>query len=416
MYEILTLDNGVRIVYEKLPYVRSAALGIWVAAGSRFESDEDAGASHFIEHMVFKGTQSRSAAELAEETDAIGGQVNAYTSKDCTCFYGKVLDTHLPRLADILSDMFLHSKFDEQDASGERGVIFEEIDMYEDDPADLVNERIYPAVYGSNPLARPVLGYKETLKGMTGEFLRGFMRRHYVGESVVLSLCGSIRDEDVKDLAERFSAVGKGERAKFSPAEFSPTFTVREKPIEQNHLLLAFPGTSFSDGDRFAFQLLSDILGGGSSSRLFQSVREERGLCYSVYSSGASFAETGILGVYTACGKDTERQALEVIRAEIEKLVQDGVSQKELDRVREQIKANLVMGLESTSSRCARNGKSILRLGRVTDPDEVIAKYDAVTREDILRLAREKLAPDCLGFSAVGKVMAEEDYRAVLVG
>ena len=278
MYEKITLPNGVRILLEPAPGVRSAALGIWAGVGSRHEKPAENGAAHFIEHMLFKGTQRRSAAALAEEMDAIGGQINAYTTKESTCFFGRVLDTHLAQCTDILCDMFFHSRFDSGDAALERGVILEEIGMYEDNPEDLCSERLAAAVFQGSPLARPILGKRSTLARLDGPRLAEFMRTHYHANRIVVALAGSFRPEDVEDLKARFSRIPPSAAPAGTPAWYVPAVTVKKKAIEQNHLTLAFPGLGFREPERFTLQLLSSILGGGMSSRLFQEVRERLGL------------------------------------------------------------------------------------------------------------------------------------------
>ena len=413
MYEKITLPNGVRIVHENIPHVRSVAMGIWIATGSRYEPARMSGASHFIEHMLFKGTDTRTAADLADIMDSIGGQVNAFTTKECTCFHGRVLDTHFDRLTDVLCDMFFNAKFDEEDVQNERGVIREEIDMYKDTPEDLASERLQSAVFKGYSLSRSVLGTKATLGKMTGADLKAYMTEHYRPESVVVAVSGSYKPEDIKQLSDRFSAMTEGTEKKLKPAEYTPSFTAKRKSLEQNHLLLALPGLAVADKRRYALQLLSDILGGGMSSRLFQTVREKRGLCYSVYSFGASYIDTGLFAVYTALGKDTEREALTVIKEELGRM-KDGVTPEELTRAREQIKANILMSLEQTGSRMHRIGKNEIYLGMVPELDEIIANYDKVTAEDIKSLADTCLDLSKASFSAVGRVGEVDYYREIL--
>ena len=411
MHTKITLKNGTRIIYEKVPGVRSVSLCIWVATGSRYESAAENGSSHYIEHMVFKGTETRSAEDLACEMDALGGQINAFTTKECTCFYGKVLDKHLGRLADVLCDMLFNSRFDESDVENERGVISEEIDMYADAPEDLVSERLASAVFKGSALARPVLGTKRTLSALTGERLRSYMATHYTGPSVVVSLSGSFTKADIEDLMKRFSQLPFGVRKPPQTAEYSPAFTSKRKPIEQNNLCLGFPGITDDDERRYAFSLMSNILGGGMSSRLFQSVRESRGLCYSVYSYTSSYSDTGLFAIYTALNPDTEREALSLIVSELDRFRSDGVTASEVDRVREQAKANLLMSLESTSSRASRLGRNELLLGYIPDMDSIIDAYDRVTADEIRELSREFIDFSRLSFSAVGRVGTADKYR-----
>ncbi len=414
MFNKITLPNGVRIVTESIPYVRSVAVGIWVGTGSRFESASENGAAHFIEHMLFKGTSTRTAAELAEQMDQIGGQINAFTTKDCTCFYGKVLDTHLYQAIDVLCDMFFNSRFDESDVSNERGVILEEIGMYEDTPEDRVVEQLFTAVYRGSSLARPILGRKSTLEKMTGETLRVFMARKYRARDIVISMSGSFSQNDVDLLAERFSALPKSKKARLPAAKYSPSIITKRKKIEQNHICLAFPSVSNLHPDRYAMQLLNSIFGGGMSSRLFQELREKRGLCYSVGSFLSTHDDIGLYCIALALSADSEEKALGAVADEVSKIKSGGVFKTELERAREQVKANILMGLESTSTRMNRMARSELIYGRVPDTDEIISAYDAVTSDDILRLANEMLRHDKLSFSAVGRVKSEAEYRDML--
>lgn len=415
MYEKITLPNGVRILTEYVPAIRSAAVGIWVGTGSRHEGAGESGAAHFIEHMVFKGTARRTAAALAEEMDAVGGQINAFTTKENTCFYARVLDTHLAKATDLLCDMFFSSKFDEADVQTERGVILEEIGMYEDNPEDICSERLAAAVYKGSALGRPILGRKATLEKMTGATLKAYMASHYLAENVVVSLAGSFTATDVTELKTRFSAVPSGVCSLGKPAAYQSAVTVRKKATEQNHLTVAFPGLPYGHEDRFALQLLSSILGGGMSSRLWQEVREKKGLCYSVYSYGAGHAETGLFAIYTALGREMEREALDTIAAVVKDFADGGVTQAELDRAREQSKANVLMGLESTQARMSNLGRSELLTGSVLEPDGIIAAYDTVTVADIRRLAGSIFDFSRASLSAVGRVGTAEVYRDYLL-
>ena len=413
-YEKITLPNGVRILTEHVPAVRSAALGIYVGTGSRQEKAAENGAAHFIEHMLFKGTARRTAADLAGEMDAVGGQINAYTTKESTCFYARVLDTHLPQATDILCDMFFSSKFDESDVETERGVVLEEIGMYEDNPEDLCAERLAAGVYHGSALARPILGRKATLEKMTGAWLKEYMTSHYLASDIVVSLAGSFGQKDVDDLKARFSAMPAGGLGKPKAAVYTPCITVKKKAIEQNHLTLAFPGLPYHDSRRFALQLLSSILGSGMSSRLWQQVREQRGLCYSIYSYGAGHADTGLYAVYTALGRETEAEAIRTIVDTVKAFRDGGVTREELDRAREQSKANVLMGLESTQARMAHLGRSELTMGEVLTPDQIIAAYDAVTADDVRALAEEMFDFSRASLSAVGRVRTADEYRELL--
>ena len=413
MHEKIVLKNGVRIVHEHMPHVRTVSVGIWVGVGSRFEKLNQNGAAHFIEHMLFKGTQSRTAAELAAEMDSIGGQINAFTTREATCFYARVLDSHVYSAIDLLSDMLFNSKFDTADIDNERGVICEEIDMYDDTPDDMVAERMISRSFPS-ALGRPVLGTKNTLKKLDSEALRKFMDEHYTPGRIVVALSGNFSQAHLSHIEDLFSALKKVRPKKPKSAEYTPSFTLKRKSIEQNHLCLGFPGISSTDNSRFALQILSTVFGGGMSSRLFQTVREQNGLCYSIYSFNSSFSETGMFAIATALGRDTEQRAVELIMSELEKLRNDGITEDELSRAREQSKAGILMALESTSSRMNRIGFGELHLGGSLSTDKVIELYDQVTLDDIKNLAQLLLDPKSMSFSAVGKVSAEDIYRKAL--
>lgn len=416
MIEQISLPNGVQIMAEPIDHVRSCAIGIWVGTGSRHEKAQESGAAHFIEHMVFKGTPSRSAEDIARETDAIGGQINAFTTKECTCFYARVLDSHVEQTLDILWDMVYHSSFRQEDVETERSVILEEIGMYQDTPDDLCAERLFAAVYKGSSLARPILGKGTTLAKLTGEALRDYQKKHYKPENTVVSLAGSYPDSILRDLRERFGGLSAGRAPGYRPASYQNAVTLKRKATEQNHLTLAFPGLTYQSPRRFALQLLSSILGGGMSSRLFQEVREKQGLCYSVYTYGAGHEDTGIFNVYTALSRDTEGRALETIRREIEKFVHEGPTEEELSRACEQSKANVLMGLESTQARMSHMARSLLFTGEVMTTQDIIYAYDAVTRQQIQELAAEIFRFDTASISVVGKVFPKETYEEFLMG
>lgn len=413
MYQKITLPSGVRIAFDRMEGVRSASVGIWVGAGSRFEKTTEAGNAHYIEHMLFKGTSHYTAAQLAEVMDAVGGQINAYTTRDSTCFYARVLDTHLQLAVNVLADMFFDSSFAEEDIQNERGIILEEIDMYEDTPEDVAAERLIGACF-PGPLGRPVLGRPAALARQTGATLRTFMNRNYIAPRIVVALGGSFSDADVALITQRFSVLKKARDARPAPSAYTPAFVVRKKATEQNQLVFGFPGLPVTSPDRFALQLFSGILGGNASSRLFQSVREQCGLCYSIYSFTSGFSETGLFGIATATNRETEPRAVARIMAELRRLRDDGVTPEELDRAREQVKASLLMSLESTASRMNRLGYGELFMGGPLSADEIIARYDAVSRDDVHTVAGRVLDFDRMSLSAVGRVGTTDYYRGLV--
>lgn len=413
MVEKIILDNGVRVLHEKLEHVRSCALGVWVENGSCHEPDELAGISHYIEHMMFKGTETRSAADLAKAFDAIGGQVNAFTTKEHTCYYARTLDTHVQKAAELLCDMVLHSAFRPEDVDLERGVILEEIGMYEDTPEDLVSEILSAAVYPSQPLGRPILGTQGTLQAIDSQTLTDYCRSHYVAENIIISISGSFSDADLQAVCDAFSAVPAGSAAPMPKAEYRKASVVKKKDIEQNHLLLVFPGLHANHPKRYVLAALNNILGAGMSSRLFQRVRERSGLCYSIYSFNSLYQNTGVLGIYVALGRETQEAALKMIREELETFVREGVTEEELARTCEQLKTSLLMALESTNSRMSSMARNEMIFGHAQTPEEAVAKLEAVTLEDIHQLARELLDFEKMSFSAVGNVSKPEEYLAL---
>ena len=415
MYEKITLPNGARVVFERMEGVRSVSLGIWVGAGSRFERAEEGGSAHFIEHMLFKGTETRTAAQLAEEADSLGGQLNAYTTRDNTCFYTRVLDTHLPRAAEVLADMFFRSRFDEADVENEKGVIGEEIDMYEDTPEDVAAENLLAGCF-PGALGRPVLGTEETLAGLSGRSLRAFMERTYTAPRIAVALAGSFTDADVDAVARIFAQMPPAEHTEPERSAYAPCLTLREKAVEQNQLVLGFPGLETASEERFAMQLFSNILGGSSSSRLFQTVREKHGLCYSIYSFTAGYQDTGLFAVALAANRQSERRALGLTIDELRRIRDDGVTAAELGRAREQVTASILMSLESSASRMNRLGYGELFLpGGALTPDELIERYEAVTLADVRSLAQRTLDFRRASLSAVGRVADGEEYRAALL-
>ena len=413
MVEKIILDNGVRVLHEKLEHVRSCALGVWVENGSCHEPDGLAGISHYIEHMMFKGTESRTAADLAKDFDAIGGQVNAFTTKEHTCYYARTLDTHVQKAAELLCDMVLHSAFRPEDVDLERGVIVEEIGMYEDTPEDLVSEILSAAVYPSQALGRPILGTPGTLQHIDSQALKDYCSKQYVGRNTIISLCGSFSDADLQAVCNAFSVLPAGEPAPMPKASYRKAAVVKKKDIEQNHLLLVFPGLHANHPDRYVLAALNNILGSGMSSRLFQRVREQSGLCYSIYSFTSLYQNTGVLGIYVALGRETQDAALRLIREELEKFLAHGVTEEELSRTKEQLKTTLLMSLESTNSRMSSMARNEMIFGHAQSPEEAVEKLEKVTIGDIHRLAKDLLDFEQMSFSAVGNVSQPEEYLSL---
>ncbi|KMK77263.1 M16 family metallopeptidase [Alkalihalobacillus pseudalcaliphilus] len=393
MIQKIELENGVRILAEEIPYVRSVSMGIWVGTGSRNELKEENGISHFLEHMFFKGTETRTAAEIAESFDRIGGQVNAFTSKEYTCYYAKVLDEHTQIAIDILSDMFFHSKFDKTELQKERNVVLEEIKMVDDTPDDIVHDLLSEVSYGNHALAYPILGTVQTLETFTNEHLRDYMDRYYTGDYVVISIAGNITKEMIEQIKEVFSKV---KPTTHTPTITAPTFMpekiVRKKDTEQAHICLGYPGLEIGHKDIYGLVLLNNLLGGSMSSRLFQEIREQRGLCYSVFSYHSSYQDSGMLTIYAGTGHKQLDELVTAVKETTEQLSASGMTAKELENGKEQLKGNLMLSLESTNSRMSRNGKNELLLKKHRSLDEIIEEINDVNLEDVNQLAKSILS------------------------
>lgn len=415
MYNKIVLDNSVRIISEKIPYLRSVTIGIWVKNGSRFESEEEGGISHFIEHMLFKGTENRSANEIAKQMDLIGGGVNAFTTKECTSYYLKTLDIHLREGISILADMFFNSKFSKEDVDLERSVIKEEIGMYADAPEDVCTEKLFESCFAGSKLGRPILGTNETLDNIDGDKMKDYMKNHYRPGDTLISLSGNFTDDDLQYIKDTFSVMAGSGTNELENAGYFQSFLSIKKDTEQNHLCLGFESLSLSDDRRHTMQILNNILGGGMSSRLFQTVREKNGLCYSIYSFPAAQSEIGLFNIYTALSSSSEEKAILLIKDLIEEFKKNGPTDEELHRCREQVKINILMGLESTGARMSSIAKGELFFGEVLSTDEIVALYDTVTKEHIIELAREIFDFKKASLCAVGKTRDIEFYKNLLV-
>lgn len=405
-YKKSILSNGVRVVSENIPYVRSVAVGIWVGAGSRFESDEYSGISHFLEHLFFKGTEKRTAKDIAESLDAVGGQLNAFTTKEYTCYYAKVLDEHLDLALDVLADMFYNSKFNEKDIAKEREVIIEEIKMYEDTPDELIHDVFSQTIWAGHPLGRPVLGSEETISTFTRDDFIKFINTHYVPDNIVIALAGKIEHEKVVNSLEQL--FGKAEKGPVEKYPFPPINHVDVqnvyRDIGQVQICLGSPGLPQEHPKIYPLYILNSIIGGGLSSRLVQEVREERGLAYSVYSYHSSFSDAGLFTFYAGTRPDNYEQVIQLILKESMKISKEGISDKELKKAKEQLKGSLYLGLESVGSRMTRIGRSELSLNRLITPEEVVANIDKVTSEEVQELAKTIFNPEKFTITTIGPI------------
>jgi predicted Zn-dependent peptidase len=379
-----TSKNGLRIVLETIPSVRSVTIGVWVLTGSRNENAANNGISHFLEHMFFKGTKTRSATEIAEAFDSIGGQVNAFTSKEYTCFYAKVLDTHKEHALEILADMFFNSAFDADEMEREKKVVYEEIKMYEDTPDDIVHDLLARASYGQHPLGYPILGTEEQLSTFKPDTLREYIANQYIPENVVISVAGNVEVDFINNIENYFGSYSsKATSSRIEKPTFLSDTIERHKDTEQAHLCIGYNGLQVGSNDVYSLIILNNVLGGSMSSRLFQEVREKRGLAYSVFSYHSSFLDHGLLTIYAGTGKEQLPLLRETIESTVNSLVEKGLTDKELRNSKEQLKGSLMLSLESTNSRMSRNGKNELLLKRHRTLDEMIQEIDAVSHHSI---------------------------------
>jgi predicted Zn-dependent peptidase len=441
-HQITTLDSGVRVVSERVPGVRSVALGMWVATGSVAESDEQAGISHLLEHMLFRGSARFGSQEIDQIFDAMGAEINAGTDKETTSLYTRVLDRHLERAFEVMSDMLWQPRFGELEA--EREVVLEEIAMYEDDPQDRVFDVLGGAIFGAHPLGRAVIGNAEVVRGLTREQLASFHAERYRPREIVIAAAGSIEHEALLDMA-RLAAARDGSTPRdaaspqsaldgtpareTSPAtgaangtapqppivqapEFERRARFLEKDTEQYHVCVGGAGMAREDERRYALRVLEGVLGGTTSSRLFQEVRERRGLAYSVFTFSNLYAHTGEIGLYVGTRPDNVRQALAVIAAELERCVADPASEEELVRSRENLKGRVVLGMESTGARMSRLGASVLHGLPILSMNEMLERIDAVDIDQVRELAAGLFAPAQLSAAGVGP--AESEFLAAI--
>lgn len=404
MYHRAKLSNGLRIIGETMPHVHSVSLGIWVGSGSRYEEPENNGISHFIEHMLFKGTSRRTTKQIAEAIDAVGGQLNAFTTKEYTCFYAKVLNQHFQLGLDLLTDMLTHSVFDDAEIEKEKLVVLEEIKSFEDSPDEIIHDIFAGAVLKGHPLGRPILGSPENIRRLTRKTLLQYLNQHYTPDNIVLAVAGNIQFDQIVAEAERQLAALSGCQSVILtdlPA-LKPDLVLRSKETEQVHICLGTRGIGRRDADKYPVFVLDSILGGSVSSRLFQQLREERGLVYSTGSSHASYKDTGIFSVYAGTGFENYEQVVGLIKTEIQKLKEESVSQAELTRAQEQLKGNLLLSLESTCNRMSRIAKTELFQDELLTPEEIVAKIEAVTGDDLQRVARHLFRDDQFVLAAIG--------------
>ena len=413
-YVLSELDSGERIISEQLDHVRSVSLGFWIGAGSRDETDAKAGITHFIEHLLFKGSKSYSALQIAETFDALGGELNAATSREHTVVYARVPDHHLETAIDVMTDMVFVPLFNDLDS--EREVVLEEIAMVEDTPQELVHDLIAEAVFGKHPLGRPVIGTAEVISGVSQRTVAGYHRQMYVPGNVVVAAAGHLRHEHVVELVqrtlERRGPPADARRRARPPLVRPPQPGLRfqAKDTEQYHVCVAAPGIARSDRRRFAASLLDAILGGSASSRLFQEIREKRGMAYAVYTFMSQYTDTGVFGVYLGTREDNLESALEITADQIADIAGGNLNDAELERAKENLKGRIVLSMESTSTRMSRLGKALITDSEMLSLDRIIAEIDGVDAALVCELAAHLLAPQRLSISCIGA--SEKRFRA----
>jgi predicted Zn-dependent peptidase len=416
--EITTLDNGLRIATATMTNVQTASVGVWVDVGARHETPEINGVAHMLEHMAFKGTERRSARALAEEIENVGGQLNAYTSREQTAYYARVLAEDVPLAVDLLADILQHSVFDEEELARERGVVVQEIGQVQDTPDDLVFDQFQETAFPGQALGRSILGPSEIVAAMPRTALVDYMARHYGPRRMVLGAAGKIEHERVVELGDRlFRELPAAGDDQGEPAEYRGGEMREERDLEQAHLLIGLPAFSYADDDFYALQVLSAMLGGGMSSRLFQEVRENRGLAYSIFSFASSYRDTGFLGIYAGTGEQETAELVPVMCEETMKLI-DAPTEAELVRARAQLKASLMMALESCFAQSEELARQLLIFNRRIPPEEIIAKIDAVDIAAIRRVGRRLLTgagPTLAAIGPLGKLPSLDAIRGYLV-
>lgn len=406
MYRKLILENGIRLVTERIPTLKSVTVGIWVNAGSRDESPAQAGYSHFIEHMLFKGTTARSATDISREIDALGGEMNAFTTRETTTYYVKVLDQHLPKALDLLADLFLRSRLGKKEIEKEKQVILEEIRMVQDDPEDLVQELHTKLVMGRHPLSRPILGRESTVIQISRQALLEYIDTHYRSQEIVLAVAGNFNQQQLeKTIVRTFGRYRPSNRIvphTRRPPELCGGVSMKQKPLEQVHLCVGFKGVAAGHKDRYAVYALNAVLGGSVSSRLFQEIREKRGLSYSVYSFLSGYSDGGTITVYAGIRAREAGQVLDLINRETKKLAKHGIDGAELKRTKDQMKGSLMLSLESSHSRMNKLAKDELIAGTHTTLEDLIAEIDGVTEHQVFQTAQNLFAGDRIALTGLG--------------
>lgn len=406
MIKTTRLDNGITLVYEALDFVKSVSFGIWIKNGSIDENESNNGISHFIEHMMFKGSKKRNAKEIAEEMASIGGRINAFTAKEYTCYYAHTLDEHLEVAIDVLSDMLMNPALKEEEINKEKGVILEEIAMSEDSPEDIVHDQLENQVFSPSTLSLDILGTRDNVKQFNREQLINYIDRHYVAENMVIAVAGAVDEAELIELLEEaFRNVSRVEpKPRQLDKDRNQTFIFKEKDIEQVHMVINFPAISYMSDQTFVLSILNTIIGGGINSKLFLGIREDKGLTYSIYTYVESYEATGMFNIYAAFNPAQAEEVIENTFKELDTFLVKGITEEELNRIKAQMKSNLIIGYENMNNRMSNYGKSKLMLGKVKTQEEIVEGIDDVTVEAVMAMAESMFYDQSLSLSLVGNL------------
>jgi predicted Zn-dependent peptidase len=401
------LPNGLTVLTEEMNHIRSVSIGIWIKTGSRHEEPEQNGISHFIEHMVFKGTETRSAVDIARQIDSIGGNMDAFTAKECVCFNVKILDEHTPIAFEILSDLVLHPVFDTKDIARERGVILEEIKMDEDSPDYLVHEIFTQNFWKDHPLGKPILGTKETVRSFEHQSISDYFRQRFSPATMIISAAGHLKHQEFVDLVEKyFGGLAPSDNVfrQVAPKTSARIILRNKKALEQVQLCIGVPSDPIGHERRYASYILNTLLGGGMSSRLFQRIREDQGLVYAIYSELSPYRDTGCMSVYAGCGRENITKVVRSVVAEFGNMKSEQITPEELDRAKAQLKGNLMLSLESSTARMSNLARQEMYFDHFFDLDEIIQRIEAVTSEDLIELARSYFRTEHVAVTVLGNL------------
>lgn len=415
MIKTTRLSNGITLVSEALDFVKSVSIGIWLRNGSVDEDAKNNGISHFIEHMMFKGSDKRGAKEIAEEMAGIGGRINAFTAKEYTCYYAHILDEHLPLAIDVLADMISHPALKTEEIEKEKGVILEEIAMSEDAPEDIVHDQLENAVFGESTLGLDILGTRDNVKNFTAQQLRAYIDAHYVTDNMVIAVAGAFDEESLRAvLEEAFKDMPRREAPiRRVVTQRKPQMLFKEKDIEQVHMVINYPAVSYLSDDTFVLSILNTIIGGGINSKLFLGIREDLGLTYSIYTYVESYANCGMFNIYAAFNPEQAEEVITNTFAELDRFLEKGMTEDELSRIKAQIKSNLIIGYENMNSRMSNYGKAHLMLGKIKTQEEIIEGINQVTVDDVMAMAKTMFHDPSVSLSLVGNLESIDQERLI---